>query len=95
MIILLLSYLIPDEDSESSTPSRVLWLKNKKEPRKQVHEFLQKTVHVRAAFIRDQTLPEIIAEYPRLLDTEGMVSTVDGDCIHNYSSYGHCDLIKR
>ncbi|PIK42603.1 hypothetical protein BSL78_20529 [Apostichopus japonicus] len=62
-----------DEDSESSTSSRVLWLKNNKEPRKQVQEFMQKTVHVRAAFIRDHTLPEIIAEYPRLLDTEGMV----------------------
>lgn len=52
------------------------WLKNNVWPQQQVAEFMQETVVYRAQWIRTngtKSIQDIIAEFPRLVDTPGMV----------------------
>lgn len=52
------------------------WLKENMWPREQVTDYMQETAVYRAQWIRNneaKTVPDIIAEFPRLVDTPGMV----------------------
>ncbi|XP_052449210.1 uncharacterized protein LOC128011128 [Carassius gibelio] len=63
-------------DSERAT-QMTEWLKNNIWPASQVEHYMKETVIQRAKWIRDhgsKTIMEIVKEYPRLLDTPGMIS---------------------
>ena len=52
------------------------WLKYHHTPTQQVEEMMLKTCRARAAYIRretEKTASELLKEYPRLIDTPGMV----------------------
>lgn len=62
-------------DSERAT-QMTEWLKNNIWPASQVEHYMKETAIQRAKWIRDhgsKTIMEIVKEYPRLLDTPGMV----------------------
>ncbi len=62
-------------DSERAT-QMTEWLKNNIWPASQVEQYMKETAIQRAKWIRDngsKTIMEIVKEYPRLLDTPGMV----------------------
>lgn len=72
--------LFYSSESEISMERRLemkAWLKHNNAPADQVMTFMQATVGMRAEWIRgnpDLTSLQIKTEYPRLLDTPGMVS---------------------
>lgn len=62
--------------SEVDNNKMTEWLKKNKQPVSQVEEFMRGTAIYRAQWIREngsKSLIEITQEYPRLLDTPGMV----------------------
>lgn len=66
------------------------WLKNNIWPQDQVSDYMADTAIHRAQWIRSdgsKSLPEILAEYPRFLDTPGMVGS-----ILSFSEYNHLSL---
>ncbi len=65
-------------DSERAT-QMTEWLKNNIWPASQVEQYMKETAIQRAKWIRDngsKTIMEIVKEYPRLLDTPGMVGLI-------------------
>ncbi|CAM4578200.1 unnamed protein product [Leuciscus chuanchicus] len=69
--------LLPDSQiSEADSNKMTEWLKKNKQPVSQVEEYMRGTAVYRAQWIREngsKSLIEITQEYPRLLDTPGMV----------------------
>lgn len=64
------------DDFSEDLSSMVTWLKCHIAPADQVLEFMAKTAKARAADIRDnkqKKFSDILKEYPRLIDTDGMV----------------------
>ncbi|XP_058616377.1 uncharacterized protein LOC131530244 [Onychostoma macrolepis] len=70
--------LLPDtEVSEGDNSKMTEWLKKSKQPVSQVEEFMRGTAIYRAQWIREngsKSLMDITQEYPRLLDTPGMIA---------------------
>ncbi|XP_071811145.1 uncharacterized protein [Apostichopus japonicus] len=65
-----------NNDFSEDLSSMVTWLKCHIAPADQVIEFMAKTAKARAADIRDnkqKKFSDILKEYPRLIDTDGMV----------------------
>ncbi|XP_063039821.1 uncharacterized protein LOC134435017 isoform X2 [Engraulis encrasicolus] len=63
--------------SEEAAFHMTEWLKENMWPREQVTDYMQETAVYRAQWIRNneaKTVPDIIAEFPRLVDTPGMLS---------------------
>ncbi|GAA6087512.1 uncharacterized protein LOC108180310 [Tachysurus ichikawai] len=78
-------------DSERAT-QMTEWLKNNIWPASQVEQYMKETAIQRAKWICDhgsKTIMEIVQEYPRLLDTPGMISQdfliFNPDCSSNLS----------
>lgn len=69
------------------------WLKNNIYPSSQVAEFMRDTAVHRAQWIRangTKPIHEICREFPRLVDTSGMVCVLTGNITHSFkdlSSY--------
>lgn len=65
-----------DELSEGDLAAMITWLRYHDSPSSQVQEMMQKTCKFRAAKIREEkekTVLQLLDEYPRLVDTDGMV----------------------
>lgn len=72
---------LKDELDEGDIAAMVTWLKYHNTPQDQVRELMRKTCKMRASLIRtdkDKTVGQLLTEYPRLIDTDGMVCTVYG-----------------
>lgn len=71
------------------------WLKNNIWPQEQVRDYMADTAIHQAQWIHSdgsKSLPEILAEYPRFLDTPGMVAAVPvgvNVCVNGWKR-GHC-----
>lgn len=51
-----------------------VWLKNNRAPTMQVREYMRKTASARLKEFKGETdIGEVLRDYPRLLDTPGMV----------------------
>ncbi|XP_016366511.1 uncharacterized protein LOC107707121 [Sinocyclocheilus rhinocerous] len=78
LLPLMIGDLIPEEsnvDSERAT-QMTEWLKNDTWPASQVEQYMKETAIQRAKWIRDngsKTIMEIVKEYPRPLNTPGMI----------------------
>ena len=65
------------DDAEDNL-GKLEWLRNHHQPEQQVRKWMNDTVKSRAATIRaekDKPVSELMRLYPRLLDTDGMVSS--------------------
>ncbi|KAJ8050156.1 hypothetical protein HOLleu_03249 [Holothuria leucospilota] len=68
--------LSADDLDEANIAAMVTWLKYHNAPADQVKEMMGKTCKSRAAWIRkekEKSVRELILEYPRLIDTDGMI----------------------
>lgn len=70
-----------ENDEEAIDPAEVeamtQWLKHNKEPLSQVRDYQRKTARKRLSWIKDnpdKPVKEIFVQYPRLLDTPGLIS---------------------
>ncbi|XP_049333160.1 uncharacterized protein LOC111195806 isoform X2 [Astyanax mexicanus] len=72
------SLVLPEtEISDERAEAMMEWLKNNIRPLSQVEEYMKQTAIHRAKWIREhgsKTMEEIKREYPRLLDTPGMIA---------------------
>lgn len=72
------NFTFPDSNVDSERATQMIeWLRNNIWPASQVEQYMKETAIQRAKWIRDdgsKTIMEIAKEYPRLLDTPGMIS---------------------
>ncbi|XP_028826875.1 uncharacterized protein LOC114785189 [Denticeps clupeoides] len=85
------NFTLPESNVDSERVTQMIeWLRNNIWPASQVEQYMKETAIQRAKWIRNdgsKTIMEIAKEYPRLLDTPGMISQdfliLNPDCASN------------
>ncbi|PIK33319.1 hypothetical protein BSL78_29864, partial [Apostichopus japonicus] len=68
--------LTSDDAEDCDISSMVTWLKYHNAPKERVKEMMERTCKHRTSYIRDNkesSVGDILSEYPRLIDTDGMI----------------------